>query len=51
MKKTLYILSFLFLGANFMACTPDAVTDQSDTIESVWGEDDPDPEDEEDPGL
>lgn len=50
MKKTLYILTFLFLGANFMACTPDAVVDKSDTIESTWGENDPDPEDEEDPG-
>lgn len=49
MKKPLYILTFLFLGANFMACTPDTVTDESDTLESVWGEDDEDPEDVEDP--
>lgn len=49
MKKTLYILTFLFLGANFMACTPDTVTDESDIIESTWGEDGEDPENEEDP--
>ena len=51
MRTTLYILTFLFMGANFMACTPDTVTDESDLIESTTlGEDQNDPEDEEDPG-
>lgn len=50
MRTTLYILIFLFMGANFIACTPDTVNDESDRIESTWGEDESDPEDEEDEG-
>ena len=51
MKTPLYILIFLFMGANFVACTPDTVTEESDRIESTTlGEDENDPEDEEDQG-
>ncbi len=51
MKTTLYIFAFLFLGMNFISCTPDVITEESDRIESTTlGEDENDPEDEEDQG-
>ncbi len=51
MKSILYILVFLFMGVNFITCTPDIVDDESDRIEStVLGEDENDPEDEEEEG-
>lgn len=35
------------MGANFVACTPDVVSDESDQIESTTlGEDENDPEDD-----
>ncbi|MFC4689504.1 hypothetical protein ACFO5T_03575 [Dokdonia genika] len=40
MKTTIYILAFLFMGVTFTACTPDTVVEESDRIESTWGEDD-----------
>ncbi|WP_396597897.1 hypothetical protein [Dokdonia sp. R86516] len=40
MKATTYILAFLFIGVTFTACTPDTVIEESDRIESTWGEDD-----------
>ncbi len=49
MKNTLYILVFLLIGANFTACTPDAIYDQTDRTElSTLGEDEDDPENEDD---
>ncbi len=48
MKATIYILAFLFMGVTFTACTPDTVTEESDHIESTWGEDDNNEETEED---
>ncbi len=49
MKTTLYILALLFIGANFTACTPEAIYDQTDRTElSTLGEDEDDPENEDD---
>ncbi|WP_298348977.1 hypothetical protein [uncultured Dokdonia sp.] len=48
MKTTIYILAFLFMGVTFTACTPDTVTEESDRIESTWGEDDNNGEEKED---
>lgn len=46
MKTTFYILVFLFLGTLFTACTPETQTDESNHVESTWGEDGSDPEDD-----
>ncbi len=49
MKTTIYTFLLLFIGANFTACTPDAIYDQTDRTElSTLGEDEDDPENEDD---
>ena len=47
MKTIIYLLLFLFIGANFSACTPDAISEESDRLESTWGETGTDPDGEE----
>ncbi len=46
MKNTIYILALLFIVATVTACTPDTITEASDRIESTWGEDDNNEEDQ-----
>jgi len=48
MRTAIYICTLLFMTSNFLSCTPDAITDESNIIEhaSDLGSDQNDPEDD-----